>query len=161
MAGLVAWLNSRQERERRILWVGAGVVAIAILVALILLDRGVSRAQARLAHGEQDLAWMRSVAPELAAAGPATVTAPASQGSLIVIVDQAAHAAGLGAALTSSEPSGQGGLRVRLDKVPFDTLVGWLERLSAQHGIHVETATMDGSGAPGIVNANIVLQAAP
>lgn len=161
MPGLIAWVESRQARERRFLWVGTGIVAAAILVGLILLDHGVSRAQARLAHGEQDLAWMRSVAPELAAAGPAAVTAPASQGSLIVIVDQAAHEAGLGASLTSSEPSGQRGLRVRLDQVPFDTLVGWLDNLSAHHGIHVETATLDGSGAPGIVNANIVLQAAP
>lgn len=161
MQSLTAWLQSRPERERRFLGVGAAVVALAVLVCLILLDHGLSRAQARLARGEQDLAWMRSVAPELAAAGPATAVTPASGGSLIVMVDQTAHAAGLGSALTSSAPDGQGGLRVRLDRVPFDTLVGWLDGLSAQHRIRVQSATMNGSGAPGMVNASIVLRAGP
>ena len=102
---------------------------------------------------------MRSVAPQLAAAGPAAPGQRASQRSLIVIVDTAAREVGLGTALSSSAPMGSDGLQVRLDKAPFDTLVGWLERLSEQQGIRVESATIDSAGAPGIVNAGIVLQA--
>jgi general secretion pathway protein M len=160
MKPLSAWLASREERERRVLFAGAAVVAMALLLGLVSLDHSVSRAQARLAQREQDLAWMRSVAPELAAAGPATESAPASPGSLIVTVDQAAHAAGLATSLTSSEPASGGGLRVRLDKAPFDTLVGWLQRLAEQHGIRVSSATIDDAGAPGLVNATLVLEAA-
>lgn len=160
MPALAGWLASRDERERRFVFVGAAAVAIALLLGLISLDHSVSRAQARLAQREQDLAWMRSVAPELAAAGPTTEPAPASEGSLIVIVDQAAHAAGLATNLTSSEPSSGGGLRVRLDKAPFDTLVGWLQRLSEQHGVRVSSATIDDAGAPGLVNATLVLEVA-
>jgi len=136
---------------------GVAALVLLILAVLLPLDQSVARAHQRIAHKQADLAWMRSVAPRLAGAAP--VIAPSSQRSLIVVVDNAAREAGLGTALTSSEPAGQGGLRVRLDNAQFDTLVGWLARLSQQHGIRVETATVDAAGPPGIVNAGIVLHA--
>lgn len=159
MEALTAWFQSLEQRERRVLTAGAAVVALFVLVGLISLDRSVARAQTRLTHRKQDLAWMRSVAPQLAAGGPSALSRPADQRSLIVIVDAAAREVGLGTALSSSEPSGSNGLEVRLEKAPFDTLVGWLARLSEQHGISVESATIDNAGSPGIVNAGIVLQA--
>jgi len=153
---LVAWFESLAERERRFVLVGAAAVAVAVLLGLFSLDRSVVRAHLRLAHKQADLAWMRSVAPQLAAAAPPAAI-PASQRSLIVVIDDAAREAGLASSLASSEPSGQGGLRVRLDKAPFDTLVGWLARLAEQRGIRVDSATIDSAGAPGLVNAGIVL----
>lgn len=158
MAAIAAWFRALNERERRLVAAAGAVAAVVVLFALISLDRGVGRAEAHLAHQRQDLAWMRSVAPRLAAAGPAAAP-PSSQRSLIVIVDDSARESGLGTALTSSEPSPQGGLRVRLDKAPFDALVGWLARLARQNRIRVESATIDGAGAPGLVNAAIVLRA--
>ena len=156
MTPLPQWFQSLQPRERRIVTIGAATAAVLIIFGVVLpLDQSVTRAHARLEHKQADLAWMRSVAPRLAAAGP--MITPTSQRSLIVVVDNAAREAGLGTALTSSEPSGQGGLRVRLDNAQFDTLVGWISRLSEQHGIRVESATVDAAGPPGIVNAGIVL----
>lgn len=160
MSALSARFEALSERERRLVAAAAAIAALVLLYALFSLDRNVARAEARLAHKQQDLAWMQSVAPQLAAAGPA-VAAPTSQRSLIVVVDQSAREVGLGMALTSSEPSPQGGLRVRLDKAPFDTLVGWLARLGEQNRIRVESATIDGAGAPGLVNAALVLRTAP
>lgn len=162
MSALTGWLASRDARERRFLLIGVIALAVALAVGLVVLDRSVSRAKAHLARRERDLAWMRSVAPELAATGRVSAgSAPTSESSLIVIVDRSAHAAGLGTALASSEPSRLGGLRVRLNKAPFDRLVGWLERLSAQHRVRVASATLNGAGAPGLVNATLVLKAAP
>jgi len=161
VSALRAWFESLSARDRRMVIIGAIAAAVLLVCAILLpLDQSVSRAHERLAHKQSDLAWMRSVAPQLASA-PSTVLAPSSQRSLIVIVDNSAREAGLGTALASSEPSGQGGLRVRLDKAPFDTIVGWLARLAEQRGIHVESATIDSAGAPGLVNAGIVLHATP
>jgi len=154
---IAAWFQTLNERERRLVAAAAAVAGLVLLYALVSLDRGVARAEARLAQKRQDLAWMQSVEPQLAAAGPAAA-APASQRSLIVVVDNSAREVGLGTALTSSEPSPQGGLRVRLDRAPFDTLVGWLARLEQQNRVRVESATIDGAGAPGLVNAAIVLR---
>lgn len=159
MNRLAEWLRALSPRERRMVIGGALVAGVLLLVAVLLpLDRSVAQARERIERKQNDLVWMRSVAAELAAAGAASPT-PGTQESLIVVIDRAAREAGLGSALTSSEPSGERGLRVRLERAPFDALVGWLARLSEQHGIAVETATIDGAGQPGLVNAGFVLRA--
>jgi general secretion pathway protein M len=149
--------ESLNERERRIVTIGAMCAALLLVFGIIVpLDRSVAHEHARLAAKQADLVWMRGVAPELAASGPVS-NAPASQQSMLVVVDRAAREAGLGSALTSSEPSGAGGLQVRLEKAPFDAIIAWLARLSEQEGIRVDSATMDNSGQPGVVNAGVVL----
>jgi general secretion pathway protein M len=122
------------------------------------LNGSVSRAQDRIAQKQQDLAWMQSVAPELANVGPASAT-PATGRSLVIVVDRAAREAGLSSSLVSSEPSGADGLRVRFEKARFDLLVGLIVRLAEQHGTRVESASVDGAGAPGLVNAGLILRA--
>jgi type II secretory pathway component PulM len=150
--------ETMNERERRLVLIGGTVAAALLLFGVLLpLDSSVTKAQMRVGQKQADLAWMQSVGPELASSGP-VATKPSSQESLLVVVDRAARESGLGNSLTSSEPSGPGRLRVRLEKAQFDILVGWLARLSEQHGIGVESATVDNAGAPGIVNAGLVLQ---
>lgn len=152
-------LDSMNPRERRMVMFGAVGVVILLLIAVVLpLETSVSRTQQRIGKKQADLVWMQSVAPELAGAGPVTATPTTKQESLIVVVDSSAREAGLGTALTSSEPSGTGGLRVRLEKAQFGLIVGWLARLSEQNGISVESATIDNAGQPGVVNAGLVLR---
>lgn len=149
--------ESLNERERRTAIIGGICIALLLVFGIILpLDRSVSRAQARLVTKQADLVWMRAVTPELSASGPGPAPLT-SQRSMLVVVDGAAREAGLAKSLTSSEPSGAGGLQVRLEKAPFDALIAWLARLSEQHGIRVDSATMDIAGPPGIVNAGVVL----
>ena len=151
-------IANMNERERRmVMFGGIAVVALLLLGVVLPLDRSVSSAQTRIEKKQADLQWMRTVGPELASAGP-PVAPPSSQESMLVVVDRAAREAGLGNSLTNSEPSGAGGLRVRLEKAPFGLIVGWLARLADQHGIRVESATMDNAGEPGVVNAGLVLR---
>jgi len=143
------------ERERRLV-LGGLALAAAILIfgVLVPLDRSVAHAHDRLARKRADLIWMQGVAPELAASAPA----PAATGeSLLVIIDRSARESGLGGALAGSEPGGPGSLSVRLAKAPFDTVVGWLGRLAQQNGLSVESATIEKTDTPGLVNAAIVL----
>jgi general secretion pathway protein M len=149
-------LRSLSPRDRRTLLIGGVAAAILfVLAVLVPLDRSVSRLHDRVARKQADLVWMRGAAPEIAAAGPVRGT---SGESLIVIVDQSARESGLGGALAGSQPSGRGGLSVQLEKAPFDTLVGWLARLSQQNGVQIESATIDSAGSPGTVNASLVLK---
>jgi general secretion pathway protein M len=160
MDNLIAWFKAQSPRDQRLAAGAAIILGIIVIFGIFVpLDTSVSRAHARVQRKQSDLAWMRSVAPQLAAAGSA-VTAPASQRSLIVVIDTSARESGLGSALNSSEPGGPGTLRVRLDRAPFDTLVQWLARLSQQNGIHVESGNIDAAGPPGLVNAGIVLRTA-
>ena len=151
-------LETLNERERRMVLFG-GIAAVALLIfgVLLPLESSVTKAQERVGKKQADLAWMQSVGSELASAGP-TIARPSSQDSLLVVVDRAARESGLGASLTSSEPQGPGLLRVRLEKAPFDIMVGWLARLADQNGISVDTANIDNAGAPGVVTASLVLR---
>lgn len=147
-------LDSLSERDRRMLLIGAGILAVLLVYILVQLDSNVSKAHKRINQKVQDLAWIQTAAPEIMAAGPA---GNAGGQSLLVIVDRSAREAGLGSALAGSEPNGPGALSVRFQKAPFDTLVSWLGRLAQQNGIRVDSASIDSAGTPGLVNAAIVL----
>lgn len=149
-------LQSLSPRDRRTLAIGGVIAAILFILAVIVpLDHSVSHLKGQVAQKQADLVWMRTAAPEIAAAGPVRNT---SGESLIVIVDQSARESGLGNSLAGSQPSGAGSLSVQLEKAPFDSLVGWLARLSQQNGVQIESATIDTAGQPGTVNASLVLK---
>jgi general secretion pathway protein M len=150
-------LAQLSARERLIVQLGALLVPVLLIVGVLLpLDRSVSQTHARLTKKRTDLEWMQSVAGELAVAPRPPATGAES---LLVIVDRSARESGLAGALAGSEPAGPAALSLRLQKAPFDALVSWLARLSQQNGIRVDSATIDGAGVPGLVNAALVLHA--
>jgi type II secretory pathway component PulM len=150
-------LAQLSARERRIVQLAALLVPVMLVVGVLLpLDHSVSQTHDRLMKKRTDLEWMQSVVGEIALAP----RPPATGGeSLLVIVDRSARESGLAGALAGSEPAGPGALSLRLQKASFDALVGWLGRLSQQNGIRVDSATIDGAGVPGLVNAALVLHA--
>jgi len=151
-------LDAMSEREQRLLKIGAAAAVLILIFGVLLpLDSSVSKAHARVDKKQADLVWMKGVAPYLASATP--MHQPGSGGeSLLVIVDRSVREAGMEKSLAGTEPSGQGSIQVRLEKAPFDAMIGWLSRLSTQNGLSVEGATIDTTGSPGIVNASIVLK---
>jgi general secretion pathway protein M len=149
-------LDSLSERDLKTLKIGAGVAVLLLVYIVIQLDSSVSSAHKRVTHKSEDLAWMRSNAGELASA--ASLPGGTGGQSLLVIVDRSAHESGLASALAGSEPSGPNGLSIRLQKASFDSMVGWLGRLSQQNGIRVDSASIENAGSPGMVNAAIVLR---
>jgi general secretion pathway protein M len=155
VARLVEKFDALSQRDRRLaIGVAVGALVFLVFVVLLPLDQSVTHAQQRLAKKKADLVWMQGAAPELADVPPP----PADSGeSLLVIVDRSARESGLATALAGSEPGPNGSLSVHLQKASFDTLVDWLGRLALQNGIVVESATVEGAGAPGLVNASVVL----
>jgi general secretion pathway protein M len=148
-------LDSLSDRDRQTLMIGGGVAALLLLYIIFQLDSSVSSAHKRITRKAEDLAWMQAHVGELAEAA-----APIQNNgqSMLVVVDRSAHEMGLGSALAGSEPAGQGGLNVRLQKASFNSMVPWLGRLSQQMGIRVESASIENAGAPGMVNAALVLR---
>jgi len=147
--------DTLSERDRRMLAIGGALIVLLLLYIIIQLDSSVSSAHKRIKKKQDDLAWIQTAAPEIAAAGPINTSGGGE--SLLVIVDRSARESGLGTALAGSEPAGAGGLSVRLQKASFDSLISWLARLSQQNGIRVDSASIDTAGTPGLVNAAIVL----
>ena len=79
--------------------------------------------------------------------------------SLLVLIDRSASESGLAKALVGTQPAPNGSMRVQLEQADFNQVAGWLSRLSSQHGVRVESATITSSSTPGIVNATVQLRA--
>jgi general secretion pathway protein M len=156
MARLIAWFGALSARERRMVLVGAiAAVLIVLIGGLLPLQHAASAAAQRVERKRGDVAFLRAVAPQLAGLH----TAPPLRDSLVVVVNRSARDLGLARAL-SSQPSGDGGLRVTLEQTSFDGMVNWLAQLSERYGVRVDSAVIDRGNAGGLVNANLVLRAA-
>jgi general secretion pathway protein M len=156
---LQQWLGSLSPRDQRILRFGGLAAIVIVLVALLLpLQRALSGAESRVERKQADLDWMRGAAPSVLAAGPGPGTL-ATADSLVVLIDQSARESGLGKALAGSQPSGNGAQRVQLNMAEFNLLVAWLSRLSGQHGVKVDSASITAASEPGMVTATLVLRA--
>jgi general secretion pathway protein M len=157
MNRLKSWYAGLEERDRRIVSIGAIVLAVLLLFGGILLplDSAVSSAVKTKETRAEDLAWMRINAPEVRA-GSATLTADTGEAP-VVLVDRVGREAGLGSALRGTQPSGAGGtgVRVQLEAAPFDTMITWLATLDERYGLSIESISVDRAARPGIVNANI------
>jgi general secretion pathway protein M len=160
MQKLNQWFAGLNPRERLIVLVGGVLVLLTAIYVLVLgpfYSATAARAE-RVERKRADLAWMRTVAPEVQALGATIpVSAGPSDESLVVLVDRTAREAGLGTALTGQTPQGQSGIRVRMEGAAFDLIVTWLGNLQATQAISVESAQFDRTGTPGQVNASIVL----
>lgn len=160
MATLQARFQALNPRERLFVVGGAVLLLLALTYVLALSPfyAAVDARARRVTDKQGDLAWLQASVGEvqtLTAASP-QLSAPSDE-SLVVLIDRTAREASLGNSLTGQTPSGNSGIRVRLEMAPFDTVVQWLGTLQQQHGIDIETATIDRAGATGVVNATLTL----
>jgi type II secretory pathway component PulM len=154
------WLANLSVRERNLVYGAAALLGVLLLYLLLVLpfQTADSRLTKRVEQKSANLAWMREKAPQIMSAA-GTVQSRQGGESLVVIVDRTAREAGLGTALRDQSPTGENGLRLRLEAASFDTLVAWLVSLQQQHGIGIDAATVD-AAAPGLVNATLTLSQA-
>jgi general secretion pathway protein M len=154
MNRLRIWYTGLQQREQRVVLIGAILLSVMVLVGGILLP--LQSALSSVVQGTEtkrdDLAWMHLHAAEVRAASallpPDTGEAP------VVVVDRVGREAGLASALRGTQPSATG-VRVQLEAAPFDTMITWLETLDRRYGLAIESITVDRNVAPGMVNASI------
>lgn len=163
MQKLKGWFLALKPRERVMVGGGAVLAALVLLYMLALAPfySAVGARAERVAQKEGDLAWMRSVAGEMMAlsANAPTTAAPGAE-SLVVLIDRVARECGLSSALTGQTPTGDQGIRVRLESAEFDKLMVCLGNLQQVHAVSIESATIDRTAKPGLVNASLVLQRA-
>jgi general secretion pathway protein M len=149
------WYTSLQQREQRVVAIGAIALGLIIVIGGILmpLQSAVSSAVQGTETRREDLAWMRVNAPEVRALGGQL---PADTGEApVVLVDRVGREAGLATALRGTQPNATGGVRVQLEGAPFDTMITWLDNLDRQYGLAIESITVDRTPTPGLVNASI------
>jgi general secretion pathway protein M len=158
MDAILQYYAKLSAREQRIALIG-GVAALLLLILVIVLplQRHVGTIEQRVERKRDDLLWLRSMAPQLV--GLRTSGPPPLHESLVVVIDRTARQSGLERALVGSQPSGDGGLNVRLEQTSFDGLMAWLSQLRENFGVRVESAVVETGNAAGTVNASLVLRA--
>ncbi len=154
------WANL-QPRERQVLIIGLAVAVPLLFLILVwepILERRASL-QERVTEQRDQLAWMQQAAQQIATLQAQGGQKQASPGqSLLTLVDSSARRAGLGDAIKRIQPEGQGEVRVWLDAAPFDPLLGWLDGLSADHGVSVKGVVVERAEGAGLVNVRLVLE---
>lgn len=161
MSAVREWLLRQTARDRKVLALGALVIALALGWAFLWqpLVQGRKSLAQQVVKAEGDVALMRSIASDVKqrrASGLATGLDRAGQ-SLLALADSSAREAGLGDALARVEPVNEGRVNVWFEDAGFDVLVTWLESLSQRFGIGIEELAIDRSNAVGVVNARITL----
>jgi general secretion pathway protein M len=160
LAPLMSRYRELQPRERLIVAVGAGVLALT-LIYLVLWE---PFAKAR-AHQQAALAEQRALAERLETIAAVVQRARASglgavQGSgqsLLTLVDQAARLPELGKAPTRLQPDGETEVKIWFEDVPFDNLARWIGILQSRYGVSVSGAEIERRAASGLVNARLSL----
>jgi general secretion pathway protein M len=159
------WLASLDPQERLLVYGAAAVLGVILLY--VVLVHPFHSSYDKLRDGVEErratLQWMQESAlkvRQLKGANPAAGKGMEGR-SLLSVTDDAARAAGLGAALKRVEPDGSTGVRVWLEDASFDSVVGWLGVMASRYGVDVDTASMERAAKTGRINARLSLQAAP
>lgn len=156
-----AWWSGLAERDRRMLSIGAVVVAALLFWALWfdpLLQSRRSLAES-VKQAEADLVYMQAASQRLAglqSTGSASVFERGGR-SLLALADASAREAQLANALKRIEPVSSGRVSVWLEAASFDATATWLEQLQSRYGIRAEEFSVSRAVAPGQVDARIVL----
>ena len=162
MQQILDWFKGLKPRERLLVAGGGIVVLIAALYFLALAPfyQAVGTRAERVAKKEADLAWMRSVAAEVAAGGSSGGSVNTAE-SLILLIDRTSKECGVGSALTGQTPRGDSGMSVRLEGAEFDKLVVCLGNWQQLHAVIVQEANFDRTPKAGVVNASLTLNRPP
>jgi general secretion pathway protein M len=159
-----AWLDSLSARERIMVIVGAIVLVLLLLYALVWspVRSGYLELQEDVIGQRETAVWMQESAQRLAQLKSSRGSVASGLGgqSLLALADRTARTDGLGDALKRVEPEGSNSVKVWLEGASFDVVIGWLGSLSDKYGVNVDTVTLERvSGMAGRVNARLTLQA--
>lgn len=156
---LLAYWNSLDSRERRMLTVGAVavVLTVAYLAVIEPLMQYRSSLESTVERKRETVAWMQGAVRELGNNPTVQPAGNVDTGSLLTLVDTSARNALLGNAMKRVQQDGEQAVRVRFEAASFDDLLLWLGGLQQQYGVGIEDFSLERAEAPGRVDASITL----
>ncbi|QUN06051.1 type II secretion system protein M [Shewanella yunxiaonensis] len=150
MENLQKWWESLAQRERQMVLVMAGIIAISILYWGIWtpISNAETQAQAQLNAQQQTLTFVQESAAKIAILKTGGGSRPALTGSLSTVVTQSASAYGL--SITRMQPQGKQ-IQIWMDDVPFDALLSYLGDLVQKQGLSLDNLDVTVGEQPGMV----------
>ncbi len=145
-------------RERLIVSVGGGLAVLLVAWAYVWTPLVTQSRELDVAVADKRLLLIDlQRAAALSASGPPTAPAGDPTQSLVVLVANTAESVGLSDHFSRTRSDGADSVNVSFRDAPFDILVGWLVLLDSTYGVAVESATFNGTGAPGLVSGQLFL----
>lgn len=160
MKNIMAWLNSKDPRERLILITGAIFLILVLLYSIVWqpLSSGFDNRKKLVANQRSTLAWIKQAAMEIKmikSMGSGNSGANKKQ-PLLTTIDRTAKSAKLRDVIRRVEPQGNNQVQLWVEKAPFDPLLQWLGSLQTKFSIKVISISVERLDH-GIVNARISL----
>lgn len=153
--------QSLQQREQRVL-IGGGAALVLLVFYQFIIDpliQGIEQKQESVAYQRSVVNWMEQAAAQVRTRqtqSPERSTPP-GDASVMSLVDASARKFGLADALKQISPAGER-VRVQLESAGFDRLLRWLDELSREYGITVDTLSVERLPESGSVNATLLLK---
>lgn len=158
-APLRAWYDGLMPREQRLIVIGGAVLLLLVLYLAVISPLGAAHARlVRDVHAKRQLlSYINQAAPRLQASSSAgTGQLPPGQ-SVFAALSSAIQSSPISSSVQRLEQTQDGGVRLSLSGVAFDSLARWLATIAGQDGITVTRATIGQATNPGTVDATLTL----
>lgn len=158
-ASFKEWFQKLEQREQHLV-ILAGVVIAAVLIYFAAyrpvadnLDKVRSSHQSQLALHD----WMKVQVAQLKKTKGSNATASKrGNRSFSVLINQTASADQI--QISRSQPRGDNQYQIWLDKVKFNQLMVWLNKLQTDYGIYVHSINISKAEEGGEVRVNLTFQ---
>ncbi|MDY6943033.1 MAG: type II secretion system protein GspM [Pseudomonadota bacterium] len=158
-----SWWQSLAKRER--LFLSVGIVFLIVVSAYVFVYTPMVRTHERMQEdllalrAERD--WMRQASREAAAlvSQQKRRGAVSATQSPLLAVQKSADAMGVRAYLTRFETESNNAVRVRLEDVPLDAMVFWLQSLARDYGLSVRQLALEPAESPNTCHVSLSLEA--
>ena len=156
---LKRWHGSLPTRD---MWL-VNLTAVFVLLTLFYLaiwepiHKGLEAEKVKHETGQEVLAWMQQAAQQvqqLRASGGRSQNKSASKPTTLVL-EQTLSSAGLRPFVGKIESASKNSARVKLENVPFNQMLVWLNTLTRFHGMTISSATIERGDKPGSANARL------
>lgn len=148
------WWAQASSRDQLALIFGGGALGLYILIMVVLVPIQDMRVKEETKNNalRNSLENVRGLAAQvMAQKNPGAQKGNA--GSLEKTVQQSFSAKGLQVASMSA--SGDDGVRLRFDNVPFEKIVEWLYEVEITHNFRVKDLSVTSAANPGLVSVNL------
>ena len=149
----INWYEHLSPRDQKISKALAVIMCLAIVFSWVWMPSEQAKEKAQKRY-ESELTFHEKMKGS-AHLFSANAGSSSAKGSILSIVNNTAKAKGI--AMNRFEPDGNGGLRIWLDKVEFDSTIDWLELLESEKGLKVEQISIDKVNS-GIANVRATLR---
>ncbi|VUD53561.1 hypothetical protein TDB9533_01859 [Thalassocella blandensis] len=151
------WWDQASSRDQIMLMAGAAFLLVYLLFMAVLgpvkdmRDKEVLRNTAQRASLERVKELAAKVMEQNASASGAR-----QQSSIESIVQRSFGPNNL--QVSSMDASGNNGLRLRFDEVPFDNALKWLHEMEVTQGLQIQDLAISPTNNPGMVSVNLRMQ---